>query len=174
MIATNQKTFRFLQNLEKFNKNGTITSAIIKNPQKVLRNAIQGQKITETINFEVSTGLPTAEINGGEAANMSFLAGKQVPGEITPPLNLIDHVDFMKSRFWIERVEYQVNVKASNTQSMLRLNPEMSKSPTAPTAVFPITTPPGGSRKTQRSRFLGFKFNTRRPCTYTLGRRKTF
>jgi hypothetical protein len=53
----------------------------------------------------------------------------------------------MKPRFWIERVEYQVNVKASNIQSTLRLNPDMSKSPTAPTPIFSITTPPGGVPK---------------------------
>lgn len=86
MDATNQNTFRIPQNLEIFIKNGTNTSAIIKNPHQVLRNAIQGQKITETISFEVSTGPPTAEINGGGTANISFLAGKQAPGEKPPPL----------------------------------------------------------------------------------------
>ncbi|KAL2044102.1 hypothetical protein ABVK25_012464 [Lepraria finkii] len=86
MDATNQNTFRIPQNLEIFNKNGTITSAIIKNPHQVLRNAIQGQKIKETISFEVSTGPPTAEINGGGTANISFLAGKQALGEKNPPL----------------------------------------------------------------------------------------
>ena len=85
MDATNQNTFRIPQYLEIFNKNGTITSAIIKNPHQVLRNAIQGQKIKETIGFEVSTGPPTAEINGGGTANISFLVGKQALGEKTPP-----------------------------------------------------------------------------------------
>ena len=76
MDATNQNTFRMPQNLGNFNKNGTITSAIIKNPNQVLQNAIKGQNITETISFEVSTGPPTAKINGGGTANISFLAGK--------------------------------------------------------------------------------------------------
>ena len=147
MDATNQNTFRIPQNLENFNRNGTITSAIIKNPHQVLKNATQGQKITETITFEVSTGPPTAEINGGGTANISFLAGKQTPGDTNPPPDPIAHVDFMKSRFWIERVEYQIIVPASNIQSTLRLFPDMSKSPTAPTPVFLITTPPGGVPK---------------------------
>ena len=147
MNATNQNRFRIPQNLEKFDKNGTITSAIIKNPHEVLRNAIKHQKITETINFEVSTGPPTAQMNGGGTANISFLAGKQEIGAKTSPPDPIADVDFMKSRFWIERVEYQVHIKASKIQSTQYLSPDMSESPTAPTPVFLITTPPGGIPK---------------------------
>ena len=144
MKAANQNTFRIPQNLEKFQQNGTITTEIIKNPHLVLRNVIKNQKITETITFEVSTGLPTAKINGGGISNISFLMGKQDPGDKDAPPDPVAHPAFMTSIFWIERVEYQVPIKASFIQSTQDLRPDMSKSPTAPTPKFAITTPQGG------------------------------
>ena len=148
MDATFQKAFRIPQNLEIFNKTGTITSAIIKDPHTVLRNAIQGQEITETVTFEVSTGPPEAQINGGGTANISFLDGDEPIGtKSIPPPNPNANVDFMKSIFWIEKVNYKVHVKASHLQSTLKLNPDMSDSPTAPTPVFYVTTPRGGVPK---------------------------
>ena len=148
MDATFQNAFRIPQNLELFNEKGTITSDIIKDPHNVLRNAIYGQDITETVSFEVSTGPPTAEINGGGTANISFLDGQEPIGaNQIPPPNPNANVDFMKSIFWIEKVNYQVHVKASNVQSTLELSPDMSKSPTAPTPVFWVRTPPGGVRE---------------------------
>ena len=148
MDATFQNAFRIPQNLELFNKNGTITSAIIKDPHTVLRNAIDGQEIIETVSFEVSTGPPEAQINGGGTANISFLDGEEPIGaNQIPPPNPNANVDFMKSTFWIERVNYQVHVKAQNVQSTLKLSPDMSKSPTAPTPVFYVTTPRGGVPK---------------------------
>ncbi len=148
MDANNQETFRIPQNLEKFNEKGTklITTDIIKNPNLVLKNAIKGQKITETISFEVSTGPPAAVLNGGGTANISFLAGKQASVTTAPPGendNPNAHADFMRSRFWIERVEYQVTVPKT-TQTTLRLKPTMPENSTAPTPEFSITTPPSG------------------------------
>ncbi|EXJ63430.1 uncharacterized protein A1O5_11479 [Cladophialophora psammophila CBS 110553] len=127
MDADNQKTFRVPQNLEKFND--------------------KGQTITETISFEVSTGPPSAELNGGGTANISFLAGKQdpvttaAPGKNDSP---IANADFMKSKYWIERVAYQVNVQKSLKQTTMLLRPTMPSNSTAPTPVFAITTPPNG------------------------------
>lgn len=144
MNAANQNTFRIPQNLEKFTANRTITSDIIKNPHLVLQNVIKSQKILETITFEVSTGPPAARINGGGISNISFLMGKQNLGDNNPPLDPVAHAAFMSSIFWIERVEYQVHVKASFLQSTLILTPDMSKSPDAPTPKFAITTPRGG------------------------------
>jgi hypothetical protein len=148
MDADNQKTFRVPQNLEKFNDKGTklITTDIIKNPNLVLKNVIKDQKITETISFGVSTGPPTAELNGGGTANISFLAGKQDPVTTAAPSkndNPNAFAEFMKSTFWIERVEYQVTVPKT-TQTTLRLKPTMPSNSTAPTPEFLITTPRGG------------------------------
>ena len=148
MDATFQNAFRIPQNLALFNEKGTITSEIIKDPHTVLRKAIDGQNIAETVTFEVSTGPPTAQINGGGTANISFLDGEAPIGvNQIPPPNPNANVDFMKSIFWIEKVNYQVHVAESNVQSTLELKPDMSKSPTAPTPVFWVRTPPGGVLK---------------------------
>lgn len=150
MDASNQTTFRIPQNLEKFNDSGTqtITTNIIKNPINVLKKAIQGQIILETITFEVSTGPPAAQLNGGGTANIAFLAGKQVPisAAITSP---IADAAFMKSTFWIETVLYQVVVPKMVQQSIVLLRPTMPSGSTAPTPVFAITTPPNGVPQTK-------------------------
>ena len=155
MDASLQGTFRLPQNLDPFNDKGTktITTEIIKNPNLVLQKAIQGQEIAETISFEVSTGAPTAQLNGGGTANISFLAGKQEAGITAAPGkkegdNPTAHAEFMKSKFWIERVNYQVIIPAVTTQvTWKRLNPTMPKGSTAPTPEFDIRTPPGGVPK---------------------------
>jgi hypothetical protein len=125
----------------------TITTEIIKNPNLVLKRAIEGQTITETITFEVSAGSPTAELNAGGTTKISFLAGKQGPGVTTIPGandSPNGHAPFMKSRFWVELVAYTVRVPKLTTQTTLLLRPTMPVDSTAPTPVFAITTPSGG------------------------------
>ena len=153
MDASKQGTFRLPQNLDPFNDKGTklITTEIIKNPHMVLEKAINGQDIAETITFEVSTGPPTAKLNGGGTANISFLAGKQEVGVTSAPGkgdNPTAHAAFMKSTFWIERVNYKVNVPPVSGQALIRnLIPTMPEGSTAPTPKFDILTPPGGIPK---------------------------
>ncbi|SPO07467.1 uncharacterized protein DNG_10161 [Cephalotrichum gorgonifer] len=137
--------------LSKFNEtkggSGRITTAIIKNPNIVLQNAIKGQTITETITFEVATGLPDAKYNGGGTANISFLAGKQAtitseaPGRDDMPNA---HSPFMSSRFWIETVQYQVTVPRLAPKETILLRPTMPDDSTAPTPQFAITAPAKG------------------------------
>jgi hypothetical protein len=55
----------------------------------------------------------------------------------------------MKSKFWIERVAYQVNVPKLTTQTTVLLKPTMPSNSTAPTPVFAITTPPNGVPETK-------------------------
>ncbi|KAG8534334.1 uncharacterized protein KY384_001178 [Bacidia gigantensis] len=147
MDAANPNTFRIPQDLKNFVRENTITSEIIKNPHQVLLKAIKNQVITETITIEVSTGLPTATINGGGISNISFLMGKQNLGDNNAPSDPVAHAAFMTSTFWIERVQYQVHITKSSVQSTQRLFPDMSKSPDAPTPEFLITTPRGGVPK---------------------------
>lgn len=141
----NKDSPRIPQNLDKFNQAGTITDDIIKNPNLVLKNAIQGQTITETIAFEVSTGppAPKASMNGGGTANISFLAGTQSPITTQAPSTNDKpnaHAAFMTSKFWIETVAYQVNVPRLTTRDTILLKPKMPNN-TAPTPVFAITPP---------------------------------
>lgn len=160
MDAAQANSLRIPQNLQPFVDKRTITTEIIKNPNIVLRNAIKGQNITETISFEVSTGPPAAELNGGGTANISFLAGKQdsittaAPGKTDNPNA---HAEFMKSRFWIETVAYQVNVPKLAGQSTVLLRPTMPSDSTAPTPVFAITAPPGGVPATKEITVAGIQ-----------------
>ena len=164
LLSKNKFSPRIPQDLDKFNKEGTITDEIIKNPNLVLRNAIKGQTISETISFEVSTGprptppessnsppKPRTDVmNGGGTANISFLKGekplatKEVPD---PPDNPNAQVPFMTSKFWIETVQYQVNVGLMTSREPVCLRPTMPKDPatgkesTAPTPEFWVTPP---------------------------------
>lgn len=64
--ASNNSTPRIPQDLSKFIAAGTITQEILKDPNTVLRNAIKGLTITNTITFEVSTApvAPSKYLNG--------------------------------------------------------------------------------------------------------------
>ena len=81
--ATNTGTPRLPQDLTKFIAAGTITQAILTDPNTVLRNAIKGQKITKTVVFTVSTA-PSAPELGGGTANIGFLLGTPRTAAPTP------------------------------------------------------------------------------------------
>jgi len=172
MIAEDQKTFRIPQNLEKFNAAGTITTEIIKNPHKVLEKAIKGLNITETITFQVSTGPPTAELNGGGTANISFLAGRQDPVTTNAPGQKDfpnAHADFMKATYWIEVVQYKVTVPKVKIQTTLLLKPTLPPDSTAPTPVFAITTPPNGVPQTKEIMVPGIQIQSSQTVNLNFG-----
>lgn len=141
MDASSTNSPRIPQLLAKFVKAGTITTEIIKNPNLVLQNAIKGHDIRENITFEVSTGSPTGQLNGGGTANISFLAGSQDPGTTSVPTSPNAHAPCMKSRFWVETVAYDVVVPRFTTRDAVLLKPTMPKDSTAPTPVFAVTPP---------------------------------
>ncbi|KAK3348602.1 hypothetical protein B0T25DRAFT_226360 [Lasiosphaeria hispida] len=150
MDATKINSLRTPSDLTNFNETtgtGRITSAIIKNPNIVLQDAIKGLEITETIAFEVATGPPAAKFNGGGTANISFLNGKQkantteAPGRDDMPNA---HAPFMSARFWIETVQYQVTVPKLAPNETIQLRPTMPEGSTAPTPQFNITAPDAG------------------------------
>ncbi|KAK0704292.1 hypothetical protein B0H67DRAFT_347097 [Lasiosphaeris hirsuta] len=150
MDATKVNSLRTPPDLGKFNETtgtGRITTAIIKNPNIVLQDAIRGLDITETISFEVATGPPAAKLNGGGTANISFLNGKQAtitnqpPGRDDSPNA---HAPFMSSRFWIETVQYRVTVPKLAANETILLRPTLPEGSTAPTPQFAITAPGTG------------------------------
>lgn len=99
--ASNQDTPRIPQDLTKFMAAGTITQDILNDPNTVLRNAIAGQTITETIVFTVSTTPQSPEFGGG-TDNIAFLLGD--PASTNPNANAIK----MQATFWIETVEHKI------------------------------------------------------------------
>lgn len=105
--VTSTDTARLPQDLTPFIAAGTITQDILDDPATVLRNAIVGQNIIETIFFTVSTS-PTAPELGGGTANTGFLIGATT-GTATGPNA---QATTMQATFWIETVQYDIVVPA--------------------------------------------------------------
>jgi hypothetical protein len=124
--ATNNNTLRIPQNLSTFIAAGTITQAILTDPNAMLRSQVQHQTITETAVIFISTNpasplfggplpggatptTPPPAITpsfGGGTSNIAFLLGHPSP-PVTPPNAQAFQMDAI---FWIETVEYQVHV----------------------------------------------------------------
>jgi hypothetical protein len=101
-IAANNDTPRIPQDLALFIAAGTITQAILDDPNTVLREAIAGQTITSTIVFTVATN-PLGAFGGG-TDNIAFLEGNV--GVTTPNANAVA----MTATFWIETVEHKIKI----------------------------------------------------------------
>jgi len=102
--ATNPATPRIPQDLTKFIAAGTITQAILHDPNTVLREAIAGQTIIDTITFTVSTA-PQPPVFGGGAANIAFLQGN--PALTAANANAVK----MTATFWIETVQHKLLIQ---------------------------------------------------------------
>jgi hypothetical protein len=103
--AVNQGTARIPQDLTAFIAAGTITQAMLTDPNSVIRNHIAGVNITSTTVILISTqpGLP---IFGGGTDNIAFLLGD--PAGAKPNANAIK----MEAIFWIEEVATTITVPA--------------------------------------------------------------
>jgi hypothetical protein len=99
--AANTDTPRIPQDLTKFIATGTITQPILNDPNTVLRDAIAGQTITNTIVFTVST-IPQSPEFGGGTDNVAFLLGDAASAN--PNANAVK----MTATFWIETVEHKI------------------------------------------------------------------
>ncbi len=101
--ATAHGTARIPQDLTAFIAAGTITQAILTDPNTVLRNAIAGQHITHTTTINISTS-PAAPLFGGGAENIAFLMGDA--GGVKPNAR----TTLMTATFWIETVQHTILV----------------------------------------------------------------
>ena len=162
--ATNQSTPRIPQNLASFIAAGTITQAILDDPNTILRNQILHQNITQTVVVVTSTnpaaplfggplpagGTPTTPPPpikpsfGGGPANIAFLLGIPNP----PPSGLGPNAQTiqMDAVFWIETVVYQVVVPALAAGSapvILRSVQTTPPAPVQPSFVASIPFVPG-------------------------------
>ena len=99
--ASRTDTPRLPQDLSKFIAAGTITQAILNDPNTVLLNANNGKTITNTTVFTVST-TPTSPELGGGTANIAFLQGN--PQLTTPNANAAQ----MSATFWINEVQHKI------------------------------------------------------------------
>jgi len=98
--ASNTDTPRLPQDLTKFIAEGTITQAILTDPNTVLRNDNVGKTIIKKISFTVATNPRKPELGGG-VANIAFLRGAENPNA---------NAAHMSATFWIETVQHKIRV----------------------------------------------------------------
>ena len=107
--ATQVDTPRLPQDLTHFITKGTITQAILNDPNIVLSNAIAGQDIASFFVFTVSTTATGSELGGG-TANIGFLQGATVAAEGQTQTGPNANAASMEATFWIETVQYTITV----------------------------------------------------------------
>jgi len=101
--ATDDKTPRIPQNLNPFITAGTITQAMLTDPNTLLRDHIASQKITSTTTIVISSD-PASPLFGGGTDNIAFLLGD--PAAAKPNAQTTK----MEAVFWIETVEFTIEV----------------------------------------------------------------
>jgi hypothetical protein len=107
--ATTNNSARIPQDLTPFIAAGTITQAILDDPNTILRNHIASQTITSTTIISISTS-PKSPLFGGGTDNIAFLLGD--PAALTNPVPAGPNAQatLMNATFWIETVEHIVHV----------------------------------------------------------------
>ena len=95
-------TPRIPQDLTSFIAAGTITQAMLDDPNVVLRNILAHQKILTTTQISISTA-PAAPLFGGGTDNIAFLQGG------SPNAQSLE----LSATFWIEAVEHTIIVPVS-------------------------------------------------------------
>jgi hypothetical protein len=137
--AANKQTARIPKDLTAFIAAGTITQAILDDPNTLLRNHNSGLKIVSTTQISISTA-PTAPLFGGGTDNIAFLLGSaaaqnnpQTPGENAQTVR-------MTATFWIETVEHTIVIPPFRPNQPLTLQPQQPH-PTVPLPVFTGTPP---------------------------------
>lgn len=121
-------TLRLPQDLTTFIKAGTITQAILDDPNTVLRNANIGKSINKTTTIKISTS-PTAPQLGGGTANIDFLVG--APGSTVGPNAQAVQMDAI---FWISEVSHKITVPVHT----------LGQGPLEIAAPSPVTGAPAG------------------------------
>ncbi|HEX5191708.1 MAG TPA: heme-binding protein [Solirubrobacteraceae bacterium] len=115
--AGQQNTRRIPQNLSSFITNGTITQAILDDPNTVLREAIVGLNITKTIRIAITTN-PKNPLFGGGTDNIAFLWGDRAAVTSASPAGQNAQAALMNATFWIETVERTVTVHPPGAGSL--------------------------------------------------------
>jgi hypothetical protein len=136
--AANQGTPRIPQDLTSFIAAGTITQAVLDDPNSILRNQIASQKITSTTTILVSTN-PANPLFGGGTNNIAFLLGSDndAPLPSRPNAQALQ----MTAVFWIETVEQTITVPIFNPGDSTLLIEGKSTVPGQPVPVFSVTPP---------------------------------
>ena len=102
--ATNNAA-RIPQNLTSFVAAGTITQAMLTDPNTLLRNHIASQNVTSTTTISISSQ-PAAPLFGGGTDNIAFLLGNAAASGTAPNAQTVK----MQATFWIETVDFTIDV----------------------------------------------------------------
>lgn len=103
MTAATKGTARIPQDLASFIEAGTITQAMLDDPNTLLRNHIASQTITSTAVIAITTD-PAAPLFGGGTDNIAFLLGNSSAS--VPNADAVK----MHAEFFIETVEFTIEV----------------------------------------------------------------
>jgi len=103
--AATSNTARIPQNLAPFITAGTITQAMLTDPNTLLRNHIASQTITSTATISIASD-PAAPLFGGGTDNIAFLLGNPKATGSAPNAQTLK----MEATFWIETVEFTIEV----------------------------------------------------------------
>ncbi len=101
--AADSKTARIPQNLTPFITAGTITQAMLTDPNTLLRHHIASQTITSTTTIAISSA-PASPLFGGGTDNIAFLLGNATA--TAPNAQTLK----MEATFWIETVQFAIEV----------------------------------------------------------------
>jgi len=112
--AATQNTPRIPQDLTSFIQQGTITQALLDDPNTLLRNHIVSQTIISTTVLDISTS-PATPLFGGGTDNIAFLLGNA--GALTNPNPPGPNAQSLKmtATFWIETVEHVLHIPIFRT-----------------------------------------------------------
>jgi hypothetical protein len=135
-------TRRIPQNLSTFVTDGTITQAILDDPNTVLREAIAGLDIVRTIPITITTD-PTSPLFGGGTHNIAFLWGDEAAVTSANPAGQNAQAALMTAHFWIETVQRTITVHplaAGKHQETIRPAPTAG-SKRQPVPSFLVTPP---------------------------------
>ena len=126
-------TFRVPQDLTSFIAAGTITQAILDNPNLIIKNRADAQNITSTTVIVISTN-PDDPLFGGGTDNIAFLLGDKTA--TAPNADATQ----MTAIFWIESVSEQITVPAySSDQPVIVQSNASAGNPVASFAVSSAT-----------------------------------
>jgi hypothetical protein len=102
--AADSNTSRIPQDLSAFITAGTITQAILDDPNTLLRNHLTGQNIISTTTIVINT--TSASLAGGGTDNIAFLLGNTAVNPTKANAAAVQ----MEAVFWIETVEHVITV----------------------------------------------------------------
>jgi hypothetical protein len=104
-------------------------TAMLFDPNSILRNAILGQTITQSIEISIATAAAAPFVGGG-TVDMSFLVGTTAPNA---------NAVAMTATFWIETVNFALDIPPMKPQTTSTISPTTTV-PSLPMPTFLVTT----------------------------------